>query len=84
MFTIAKCSPGIKRQRLTVKGFKTLDAMRTFLNAQGSNEWSPANTPDYSNHLNSDRSTLAPGVYAWAGGKWHNVKTLDASVLAHI
>lgn len=28
--------------------------------------------------------SLRPGKYAFLGGEWRNVKTLDASILAHV
>lgn len=61
------------KERLHIKSFNSSQAMYTFLN-KGSNacNWSESNR------------SLARGVYAYAGGAWHNVKTLDASVLAHI
>lgn len=61
------------RERLKVRGFKCRDDMFKFLNT-GSNSlaW-----------RESDKG-LKPGTYAYAGGKWHNVKSLDACALAHI
>lgn len=81
MYTIRKGS-SYKGERLTIKGFKTSEAMHAFLNKQTDNTWV----------INAagglvDAETVAafkPGVYAYAGGKWHNVKYLDPSVLAHI
>lgn len=65
-------SPQRLHQRLVVKGFKTSDAMYKFLNSQFDNRWQ-----EYDGELK-------PGKYAFAGGQWHNVKTLDPSILAHI
>ena len=73
--------------RKTVKvgtGFKTSDAMHNFLNAQSDNTWVVTSEPDYYGAFNPDLAVLKPGTYAYAGGKWHNVKTLDACMLAHI
>jgi hypothetical protein len=72
MFTIQKTTPSISRQRMTIKAFKTSDDMHKFLNKQTDNSW-----------RESDKG-LKAGVYAYAGGQWHNVKSLDSSVLAHI
>ncbi len=61
--------------RLTVRAFKTENDMHRFLN-KGDNaapgKWRI-----------SDKN-LKPGTYAFAGGRWHNVKTLDPCALAHI
>ena len=62
-----------RNKRMQVKEFNTSDTMYTFLN-KGSNslEWKVSN------------KGLKHGRYAYAGGQWHNVKSLDSSVLAHI
>lgn len=67
-----RTSNGFK-ERLTIKIFKDSDAMYKFLCTD-------------SNSLDWKESTkeLKAGVYAFAGGKFHNVKTLDASILNHI
>jgi len=72
------------KTRLVIKGFKTSDAMHKFLNAQPDNTWIVNSEPDYYGPFNRKLAALKPGKYAYAGGKWHNVKTLDASILAHI
>jgi acyl-CoA reductase-like NAD-dependent aldehyde dehydrogenase len=64
------------KERLHVKRFKSLNDACEFLNKQDSNAWS-ISTKD-------EIKTLKTGIYAFAGGAWHNVKSLDASVLAHI
>lgn len=63
---------GLCKSRLHVKSFKTSDSMHEFLNKQYDNNWKV-----------SDRG-LKTGVYAYCGGAYHNVKSLDASVLAHV
>jgi len=68
---IEKTSGPFGRERKTVKTFASADQMNRFLNASG---------PEWSEH----RLGLAAGVYAYAGGRWHNVKRLDSSFLAHI
>ena len=61
------------RDRLEVKAFKSSDDMHRFLNkGANGNLWRV--------HVGG----LKPGLYAHAGGKWHNVKSLDAMSLAHI
>ena len=42
------------------------------------------NKSDNANNWKESALGLKSGLYAYAGGKWHNVKTLDASILAHI
>lgn len=61
--------------RLQVKAFKGANELGAFLCKQD-NTWADA----------SDKQGLPAksGHYAYAGGAWHNVKSLDASVLAHI
>lgn len=75
MYTIRKGSR-YKGDRMIIRGFKTSDAMHTFLNKQLYHEWTINSDPE--------TATLKPGTYAYAGGCWHNIKSLDASVLAHI
>lgn len=74
MHTIEKHtgSFGGAKFRMTIKAFKCADDMHGFLNKQRDNTW------------NESTKGLKAGVYAYAGGQWHNVKSLDASVLAHI
>jgi hypothetical protein len=62
---------GFGRERLTIKAFPTNDALHRFLNTQG-NEWGVSGYG------------LKAGTYAMAGGKWHNVRKLDAMTLAHV
>ena len=78
MFTIERETyPHALRRgnRLTVKGFKTSNDMHKFLNT-GTNAAPGA--------WRESSKGLKPGVYAYAGGHWHNVNKLDASALAHI
>ena len=65
-----------QKDRLTVKTFRTSEAMHAFLNKQYDNKWRIVGE-------GNDYPSKA-GVYAYAGGQWHNVRSLDASVLAHI
>lgn len=61
------------KARMQIKHFKSSDAMYTFLNTGGNSlSWKESNRD------------FRAGTYAYAGGNWHNVKSLDASVLAHI
>lgn len=69
----------MRGKRLKVKVFKTSNSMHKFLNEQYDNSWK----------INSGAVAGAElphkaGTYAYAGGKWHNVKQLDPCVLAHI
>ena len=68
-------NPGNWKQRLHIKSFKTSDEAHGFLNKQYDNNWSIA-----SNEHQNKKS----GIYAFAGGQWHNVKDLDSSILNHI
>jgi hypothetical protein len=63
------------KERLHIKSFATADAAHGFLNKQFDNLWSIAR-PEH-----SDKKA---GIYAFAGGQWHNVRSLDSTVLAHI
>lgn len=77
MFTLEKLEriPGTTcRDRLIIKGFKDSDSMNRFL-------CGPEN--DFNKWKESTKG-LKPGKYAYAGGQWHNVKSLDSSVLAHV
>jgi hypothetical protein len=71
--------PGtLAKQRLHIRTFADADLMYTFLGRQESNEWRSCAEwrPEYAN--------FKKGVYAYAGGQWHNVRTLDAGLLSHI
>ncbi len=61
------------KERLTIKGFADRNAMFKFLA-----------TGDNALRWRETTKDLKAGTYAFAGGRWHNVKHLDASVLAHI
>lgn len=75
MHTIESLAPhnALAKHRLVIKGFKTTDDMHRFLNKA-----------DNSLRYRISDKSLKPGTYAFAGGQWHNVKSLDASILAHI
>lgn len=66
----------IVSNRRRVKVFKSLSDLGAFLCSKENdcNRW----------HEGRGESFKKSGVYAFAGGSWHNVKTLDASALAHI
>jgi hypothetical protein len=61
------------RDRLRIKAFRDAEAMHKFL-ATGDNAlWWKESTKG-----------LKAGTYAYAGGRWHNVRTLPPEVLAHV
>jgi hypothetical protein len=63
------------KERLIVKSFKYRDDMHKFLGtADNALHWK---------EVGSDKPDKA-GTYAFAGGRWLNVKSLDASILSHI
>mgnify|MGYP000241731328 CR=1 FL=1 len=77
--SIYKSNGKMKGERIRVKVFKDSDSLHGFLNDQCNNDWK----------INSGSLVGAElphknGLYAYAGGRWHNVKNLDACVLAHI
>jgi len=61
------------KERKIVKAFADRDAMHRFLA-----------TGDNALRWREHTQGLKAGTYAYAGGQWHNVKHLDASVLAHV
>ena len=79
MTSIYKSNGKMKGERLTVKTFKDSDLMHQFLNKQCDNNWKINTGLKVGKELPHKR-----GVYAYAGGQWHNVKSLDSSILAHI
>lgn len=86
--TIRTLKGSFKGERMQIKAFKTSEDMHNFLNT-GDNSLNWRETIDQTKtHPNTygafNEKTLKPGKYAWAGGAWHNVKSLDSSVLAHI
>tara|TARA_R110002096_G_scaffold370836_1_gene564251 strand:+ start:642 stop:866 length:225 start_codon:yes stop_codon:yes gene_type:complete len=72
-YSIKKSNNKLKGERVRIKAFKDSELMHQFLNKQLDNEWSINNTLPHK-----------AGTYAYAGGQWHNVKSLDLSLLAHI
>ena len=71
--SIDSISAQIRGRRLKIKAFKFSDDMHKFLN-----------TADNALRWKESTKGLKPGVYAYAGQAWHNVKNLDPSILAHI
>lgn len=63
----------LTKERMVIRAFADRDAMHKFLN-----------TGDNALRWRESTRGLKPGTYAYAGQQWHNVKNLDASVLAHI
>jgi hypothetical protein len=76
---IYKTNNKMRGERLQVKTFKTSQGKHIFLNKQTDNEWHERPTV-----FGGLTSPTKRGTYARAGGGWHNVKSLDVSVLAHI
>jgi hypothetical protein len=81
IWKFVKTGRGFK-ERLVIKGFKSSEAMYKFTQSpsQG-NVWEYCDGP---NARHSKFKGMKAGTYAFAGGKFHNVKSLDASTLAHI
>jgi hypothetical protein len=72
--SIYKSNGTISRERVKVRVFTDNDAMHQFLNKQSDNSWK----------INNGSFPVKSGVFARAGGEWHNIKNLDPSILAHI
>lgn len=64
--------------RLHVKAFKNESERGAFLCKQTDNTWQAFDP------LDAKAWPQKSGTYRYAGGAWHNEKSLDASVLAHI
>lgn len=77
--SIYKSNGKMRGERLTVKTFKDSDLLHQFLNKQSDNSWKVNTGKVVGSELPHKR-----GTYAYAGGAWHNVKSLDSSMLAHI
>jgi hypothetical protein len=73
----------IGSERLTIKKFSSSLAMYNALEKEGECMIRPFGWKECEYGPEFMR-TAKPGVYARAAGKWHNVKSLDSSVLAHI
>ena len=74
MYTIEKTTGNFirGRERMIVKGFRTAEAMNTYLCGPNGCGWT------------EHTLGLKPGTYAYVGGRWCNVKTLDPLLLAHV
>lgn len=68
------------KERLHIKAFKTPETMLDYLDENDG--WSMVRA-DALTYLRKPYPTKS-GVYAAAGGDWHNVKKLDPSILAHV
>ena len=78
-YSIRKTNGKMKGERIRVKTFKEAQLMHEFLNKQTDNTW------QINNQLGIFKSLPhKAGLYAYAGGQWHNVKSLDSTTLAHI
>ena len=73
-YSTYKTCGNLFNSRVQVKVFSTGQNMHNFLNKQRDNEWK----------INDGKLPAKSGTYAYAGGEWHNVKSLDSSVLANI
>ena len=79
-----KTGVGLK-ERLVIKGFKTSDDMHKFLNAGANSlQWQELENFPLLTNQQVPKLVEKAGTYAYAGGQWHNVKSLDPSILAHI
>ena len=78
-YSIYKSNGKMKGERIRVKTFKGSESMNAFLCAQFDNTWR-VNTGT----LTGSDLPHKNGLYAYAGGQWHNTKHLDPSILAHI
>lgn len=76
---------GTLKERLHVKAFKSANLLGDFLAKQDGNLWK-SNIETGEPVMTYLKVTVPEktGVYASAGGNWHNVKTLDPCVLAHV
>ena len=70
---LVRLANGTLNERLHIKAFKSSDAMHKFLNHE-----------DNALFWKESKRGLKAGIYAFAGGNWHNTKKLDPSILAHI
>lgn len=62
-------------ERMQVKTFKTSEAMHAFLNQDDNAlHW----------RMTTDDEPTKRGTYVFAGGNYHDVRTLDPIALAHI
>lgn len=68
------------KERLHIKAFTDANALGAFLCKQYDNTWAEVSTEGQAAHNYPTKS----GIYAFAGGQWHNVTKLDPSILAHI
>lgn len=77
--SVYKSNGKMKGERIMVKTFRDSGALHSFLNSQTNNDWK-----ENSGSLCGSTLPSKKGTYAYAGGAWHNVKSMDPSVLCHI
>jgi len=68
------------KERLHIKAFQDANELGAFLCKQDDNTWGEVSEEKQKAHGYPNKS----GIYAFAGGQWHNVKKLDPIILAHI
>lgn len=72
------------KERLIIKGFKDKDNLYKFQSEQDNNDWQEITVFPLRNKTDAEVPVKKAGTYAYAGGQWHNVKTLDPYILGHI
>jgi len=78
IFCFERVGGSFAKERLLIKTFKSSKDMHVFLSGP-KNDWNK-----WREVRGTDKAELKGGKYVFAGGKYHNVKSLDASALAHI
>lgn len=75
----------IWRERITVKSFNDDTLAHAFLNTgDNANKWGYRAVFPYRDASAPKQPVNKAGVYAFLGGQWHNVKSLDSSILSQI
>lgn len=74
-----RMTPGISRQRMIIKAFNSeMGRQKHIVEVEAD---LAANNTLFINEYDGD---LPPGTYAFVGGKWTDVKTIDKSTLPHV
>lgn len=79
LFKTRRMTPGISRQRMIIRGFKTEDTRQRHIREIKSD-------PKRNNTLfiKEYSGELPPGTYAFVSGEWRNVKTIDKNITPHV
>jgi hypothetical protein len=74
-----RMTPGISRQRMIIRRFRTEEGRQRHIREMEA-DLKNSNTL----FITEYDGELPPGTYAFVGGEWRDVKTLDRDIIPHV